>query len=298
MSIRLLPLALAAGILLVANPLTAAADASSYRQAVSDAYSIVSQAAPGDVPAAQRAHAVLVEGTADSQPEILADLEARPPNLQDAMTRLRALLDTLDNPATAADPAGAQSKLHDVMSMHRYDPLHQPPSFFDRVGQWISDRVQQILRALFGSVGPGGVIPAWVVYAIGAAIILAVGIVVFRATAGRVGGGYAIDQPSGPKAPADYFAEADGLAAQGDRVGAIRALCAGVAATLAGERTWEGSPLTVREIFQRAADPNMLRPLLMPFEAAIYGGRDVDEVTYERAARVASQFRTPVEQAA
>ena len=79
---------------------------------------------------------------------------------------------------------------------------------------------------------------------------------------------------------------------------AIRALCAGVAATLAGERTWEGSPLTVREIFMRAPDFSTLRGLLLPFEAAVYGGRDVDAATYERAAAVAAPFRQRVKEAA
>jgi hypothetical protein len=105
-------------------------------------------------------------------------------------------------------------------------------------------------------------------------------------------------QPAGPRAPADYFADADRLAARGDRVGAIRNLCAGVAATLAGERTWEGSPLTVREIFQRAPEPARLRPLLLPFEAAVYGGRGVDAATYERARQVAAPFRPSAEVAA
>jgi hypothetical protein len=71
-----------------------------------------------------------------------------------------------------------------------------------------------------------------------------------------------------------------------------------VAATLTGERTWEGSPLTVREIFQHAPDPASLRPLLVPFEAAVYGGRDVDEATYQRAVQVAAPFRRPSELAA
>jgi hypothetical protein len=106
------------------------------------------------------------------------------------------------------------------------------------------------------------------------------------------------NRPRPPRAPADYFAEADRLAAKGDRVGAIRALCAGVAATLAGEHTWVGSPLTVREIFRRASDPGRLDPLLLPFEAAVYGGRDVDVAAYERAAQVAAPFRQPVRVAA
>jgi hypothetical protein len=50
----------------------------------------------------------------------------------------------------------------------------------------------------------------------------------------------------------------------------------------------------VREIFQRSSDPARLRPLLLPFEAAIYGGREVDAATYERAEVAAAPFRTPV----
>jgi len=81
-------------------------------------------------------------------------------------------------------------------------------------------------------------------------------------------------------------------------VGAIRALCAGVAGTIAGEHTWAGSPLTVREIFQRTHDSARLRPLLLPFEAAVYGGRDVDAATYERAELAAAPFRKPAQEAA
>jgi hypothetical protein len=158
--------------------------------------------------------------------------------------------------------------------------------------------VKEFLRFLFGGNAIGGVIPAWVVYGIGIAVIALVGFVVFRSTRGRFGAESAGMAALGPRAPADFFAEADRLAAIGDRVAALRALCAGVAATLAGERNWEGSPLTVREIFQRAPDPAALRPLLVPFEAAVYGGRDVDAVTYERAAAVALRFRTPLAEAA
>ena len=128
--------------------------------------------------------------------------------------------------------------------------------------------------------------------------LVAVALVVFRSVRGRFAEGVTAGRPAGPRAPADYFAEADRLAAAGDRVSAIRSLCAGVAATLAGERTWEGSPLTVREIFQHAPDPMSLRPLLIPFEAAVYGGRDVDEMAYERAVRVAAAYRQPAELAA
>jgi hypothetical protein len=122
--------------------------------------------------------------------------------------------------------------------------------------------------------------------------------IIFWSTRGRFIEAVGARRPAGPRPPADYFDEADKLASRGDRVGAIRALCAGVAASLAGERTWEGSPLTVREIFQRAPDYPSLRPLLLPFEAAVYGGRDVDPATYERAAQVAASYRQRLEPAA
>ena len=41
-----------------------------------------------------------------------------------------------------------------------------------------------------------------------------------------------------------------------------------------------------------------LRALLVPFEAAVYGGRDVDAATYATAARVAAAFRQPAQEAA
>jgi hypothetical protein len=282
-------------------PLSVAADstATPYRQAVAGALAIIEQSQPGDVAAAHHAAQVLIDGTGNTQPEVLSDLAASPPDFNDAASRLRAVLDAIDNPASTSDPSLAQSRLQQVMSMHRYDDLHKPPSFLDRLSRWIQDRINEFLKAMANGIGPGGVVPAWVVYAIALGVMSVVAIVVFRSARGRLAGEFAASsRMAGPQAPADYFAEADRLAAKGDRVGAIRALCAAVAATLAGERTWEGSPLTVREIFRRAPDPASLNPLLRPFEAAVYGGRDVDQQTYEQAAAVAERFRMPAEKAA
>jgi hypothetical protein len=298
---QLLPVLIGAAAICASAQVTVLADAAPttpYRQAVADTYDIVSKAAPGDLQAAHQAAAVLQSGTGSSQPEILAALAKQPPDFKNAGARLQALLAALDHPAATGDPAAAQSKLHQVLTMHQYDALHRPPSALDRLGQWMNDRVKEFLRFLFGGNSIGGVVPTWVVYGIGILVIALVGLVVFRSTRGRFGGEYAGLAVSGPKAPADFFADADRLAAKGDRVAALRALCAGVAATLAGERTWEGSPLTVREIFQRAPDPAALRPLLLPFEAAVYGGRDVDAVTYERASAVAARFRVRLAEAA
>jgi len=248
--------------------------------------------------AAQKALKALEAGTGYSQPEIIADLQMKPPDLANANIRLHWLLDALTSPASTADAAQAQQRLKDVLSMHRYDALHQPPNLLDRLGQWIRDRITDLLRLLFGGGGNGLSIPVVYFYLLGAIAVVVAAVVIFRSTRGHLDEGAFARGPTGPRAPADYFAEADRLAAAEDRVGAIRALCAGVAATLAGERTWEGSPLTVREIFQHANDPARLRPLLLPFEAAVYGGRDVDAETYKRAELAAAPFRIPAQEAA
>lgn len=282
------------------SPAQAGADSTSpadFKQAVQDTLTLVQGVLPDDTAAAQRAVTVLEAGTGTSQVEIISDLQASPPNFADAIDRLQALLGALDHPADTTDPAQAQQRLHDVMTMHRYDALHQPQSWLDRLRQWFSDRIRDLL-SIFGREAGSLPLPNWVYYLFGAVVVMIVAAVIFSSARGRFAEGSAARGPAGPRAPADYFDEADRLAAAGDRIGAIRALCAGVAATLAGERTWEGSPLTVREIFQHAPDPAGLRPLLAPFEAAVYGGREVDRSTYDRALQVAAPFRRPKDLAA
>jgi len=291
-------LALAAA-LTSATVLTAAADPvlpPRYAEAVQRAYDLIQNASPQDASPATAAVQVLTESTGNTQPEILSDLKARPPLYDDARTRLSSLLAALLQPMTTSDPSLAAQRLHEVMSMSRYDALHRPPSLIDRFTQWVQDRITALLRLLFGNrAGPQA--PLWWYYAVGMAVVAALVFLVVRASRGRFA--QARSLPVGdPRPPADFFDEADRLVAAGDRVGAIRALCAGVAATLAGERTWEGSPLTVREIFMGAPDFSSLRALLVPFEAAVYGGRDVDAATYATAARVAAAFRQPAQEAA
>ena len=290
---------LACGLVL-AFQMHAAADTSTpvaYLQAVEDTLVLVQGRLPNDTASAQQAIAVLEAGTGNTQREIIADLESSPPDYEDATTRLLALRDALKNPAHTTDPAQAQQRLRDVLSMHRYDALHKPQTWLDRLRQWITDRINDLLNAFRRQAGSLP-LPNWVFYLLGGIVVAGLALLIFSSTRGRFTEGSMTGSPSGPRAPADYFDEADRLAAAGDRVGAIRALCAGVAATLAGERTWEGSPLTVREIFQHAPDPASLRPLLIPFEAAVYGGRGVDKAAYERAVQVAAPFRRPKELAA
>lgn len=286
-----------AGALACGVHAAAAAGSSTYRDAVQQALADVQDASGADAAPAVAALAVLESGTGRTQPEISADLRARPPEYADARARLAALLSSLDDPASTSDPATAHQKLSGVLAMSRYSALHRPPSLLDRFEQWAGDRIRQMLALLLGPHGAGSV-PSWFFFALGVIALAAVAAVVFNSTRGRFRDSILSASPSGPRAPADYFAEADRLAAAGDRVGAIRNLCAGVAGSLAGERTWEGSPLTVREIFQRAPDFASLRPLLLPFEGAVYGGRDVDAAAYERAAAVAEKFRQRAEVAA
>ncbi len=286
--------------LVFATPARAAAESTTpaaYRQAVQDTLTLVRGALPNDTNAAQQAIRILQAGTGHSQPEIVADLGRNPPDFTDATGRLQNLLDALANPADTSDPAQAQQRLAGVLSMHRYDALHRPASWLDRLRQWVGDRINDLINAFRRQAGSSP-LPIYFFYALGAIVVLAAAALIFSSTRGRFDSGAVAGHAAGPRAPADYFAEADWLAAAGDRIGAIRALCAGVAATLAGERTWEGSPLTVREIFQRAPDPQRLRALLVPFEAAVYGGREVDEPTYARAVLVAAPFRQPTEVAA
>src|SRR5260370_20429400 len=141
-----------------------------------------------------------------------------------------------------------------------YGGVGAPPSFLDRFGQGAREGIRNLIRLLFGGRGGGPQVANWIFYLIGAVALAAVAIVVFRFTRGRFHEDAIASQATGPRAPADYFAEADRLAAEGDRVGAIRALCAGVAATLAGGHTWGGGPLTGREVFPRAPGPTRLNP--------------------------------------
>ncbi|HET7421433.1 MAG TPA: hypothetical protein VFL27_13740 [Candidatus Dormibacteraeota bacterium] len=279
--------------------LTAHADppGAAYIAAVQQAYNLVHDAPASDTSRADAAIRVLTDGTGDTQPEIIADLKARPPLYGDATTRLANLLAALGHPVTTGDPDGAKQRLHDVLSSDRYRALHSPPSLLERFAQWVQDRISDLFRLLFGSRAGGSVGTSVWVYLVGFAVLGVAVFMLISALRGRFTQPASIS-PEGPRPAADYFAEADRLAAKGDRIGGIRALCAAVAATLAGEGSWSGSPLTVREIFQKSPDFTGLRPLLLPFEAAVYGGRDVDQATYDRAAKVAAAYRRPVEKAA
>src|SRR5258708_39090252 len=108
----------------------------------------------------------------------------------------------------------------------------------ERFVEWVRDRIGQLLRLLFG--GSGAPAPAWIFYLIGVIGLAAVAFVVFRSTRGRFTEGLGAAQPAGPPAPAGYFAEAGRLAPGGDRVRALRNLCARLAPPAARQRKLGG----------------------------------------------------------
>ena len=81
------------------------------------------------------------------------------------------------------------------------------------------------------------------------------------------------------------------MAAAGDFMGAIQALTGGVTIKISGERAWDRSPFTVRELFQRTEHPELLRPLLRSFEEASYGHRAPDRPMYAQAVEAAHHYR-------
>jgi len=63
---------------------------------------------------------------------------------------------------------------------------------------------------------------------------------------------------------------------------------------ISGERAWDRSPFTVRELFQRSEHPEVLWPLLRSFEEASYGHRVPDQPMYASAAAAAQPYRRTV----
>lgn len=259
-----------------------------YADSVDRAMQLVQAAPAGDREAAQRAAAELHAGTGESQPEILDDLRRDPPDLVDARARLTALAEADRSPAFTPSPARAQRALRDILSQPRYAGLRAGESPGDRLRDlllralvWILDRLGRANPRLY-----------WALGAAAALALVAVALAIVRSSGGRRGGREArLTAASAPDLVRDRFGEADRLAAEGDLTGAVRALAGGVAAALGEAGDWERSPLTVREIFGRAPEPGALRPLLVVFEAAIYGARPPAREAYDRAAAAAAAFR-------
>jgi hypothetical protein len=272
-----------------------AADTGGYADSVDGALQILRTAHGDDRDAARRAADVLEAGTGQTQREILRDLRQSPPDVVDARDRLAALAVADRSPAFVPEPSRARQAVRDILAQPRYASLGQGPSLTDRIRDALLQALVWILQRLGAVLNGGAGIAVVAAAAIGLALA---GVVVARSvrwrgrSEARLAGGTAVDERG-----EDRFDRADRLAAAGDLDGAVRVLAGAVAVALGGDRAWEASPLTVRELFAGAADPAALRPLLLAFEAAVYGLRPPDPETYRRAEAAASPFR-PGRQAA
>ncbi|HVH64479.1 MAG TPA: hypothetical protein VM674_00465 [Candidatus Acidoferrum sp.] len=245
----------------------------------------------GDAPSAQQALQALQSAPGPAQPEIIRDLSSNPPNLGDADQRLQALFDALQQHIDTPDPERAKQQLHDVLAMPRYAGVGSGQGLLERIVTTVLNAIGRFLNFL----GVGNLhlnIPLWVWFALAALAILVIilwpirGGLDWRGRQARQARAAITANPS-----VDFFAEADRLAGSRDYGGAIRALTGGVAVRLSGERGWQQSPYTVRELFQRAKDPEALRSLLRSFEETSYGQRVPDVALYERAAEAARPYR-------
>jgi len=268
-----------------------ASQADDYTNAIHRALTLVQFAERGDTPSIGQALQVLATAPGPSQPEILRDLGLDPPNLSDADQRLQALYTALQARVDTPDPERARQQLNDVLSMPRYVGLASGPSIVERIVDTATTALGRFLRWLgLGSLHLG--IPLWVWLALAALFILGIIIWPIRGTLGR-GGREAVPRPapSAVRPSVDFFAEADRMAAAGDFLGAIQALTGGVTVKISGERAWDRSPFTVRELFARTEHPEQLRPLLRSFEEASYGQRAPDRPMYAQAVEAAQRYR-------
>jgi len=268
---------------------------SDYAAAVERVRALVRVAEFGDLPSGQRALVLLQQATGESQPEILADLRKRPPDLRDASARLDALADALRTRPEAPDAARAARELDRILALKRYERLSLEVPWWDRVRDWVLGQVAVLLGRLLSwlvSQLGGGSNFRLPLQLLAIATLLAIAGWLMRAGWRRARGDVLSPRAAGrPAPPPDWFADADHRAEAGDYFGAVRALASGVAAVLGGEGRWERSSLTIREIFSRTEQPERLRPLLLTFEAAAYGHRSPDADAYRRAADAAAPFR-------
>jgi hypothetical protein len=269
----------------------AASSVDDYANAIHRALTLVQFAERGDAPSAQQALGAVESAPGPGQPEIIRDLSSKPPNLGDADQRLQALYTALQQRVDTPEPDRAAQQLHQVLSMARYAGLGAGQGLLERILTGVANIIGRFLNWL----GVGKLhlnIPLWVWLGLAGLVILI--IILWPIRSGLDWRGRQVRQARmavTSRPSVDFFAEADRLAAARDYVGAIRALAGGVAVRLSGERAWDQSPYTVRELFQRAEHPETLRPLLRSFEETSYGQRVPDAALYLHAAEAAQPFR-------
>lgn len=284
-------LAAAAALALASSgvPPAAAADRS-YEQAIVAARGLVKEAINGSRERIPDAIQTLESGTGSSQPEILADLRATPPNLPDADARLAAVEAALNRPGDAGDPAQARQEVQRIIKLPRYDAMRGGISPGDRFLAWL---LQQIAALLLYLVTTANVSPQVLEGFVAALALIAFAAisVILRTSWTRGASATALREDDLRAAVRDRFAAADRLAGQGDFTGGLRELVAGVAGEVGNRPFWDSSPLTVRELFTGHGLGEELEALLAPFEASVYGCRKVSPEEFAAALTTAERFR-------
>jgi hypothetical protein len=239
----------------------------------------------------------LSTGTSCTQPEIADDLTSSPPDTADARDRLAALDHALAAPLRPR--AGAQARLRALALTSPYN-REQPES----PGDLLNGVLQSFVARLAAAACGGGLAVLLLVLRWLGAVVAAIAIAFLAVRLVRRYLRRGEEPASRPgdserlRTAADRFAAADRLAAAGDHGGALRELAGAVATVLAGERAWDLSPLTVREIYADAGRLAELTPLLGGFERAVYGHRPVTPDAYAAAAAAAAPYRDVARKAA
>jgi uncharacterized protein DUF4129 len=313
---------LAAGALLLAllaaaapRPgLAAATDATEYVRLVDSARADLDRSPP-DLAAARDA----ITGAQRLAPPpggvlaaVVSDLSRRPPDVADAVTRLRAIGAVLALPANAApgDAEDARRRLEGVYREPAFAHLDRVPS--PSLLSRLFDALRRLLSGLTSALGPGGSLLAGGLVLLAA---LALTMRLLRGAAGRRMRGPPEERASAGDDPEREWTAALAAAAAGDHREAIRRAFRSALLTMAARGRLPVDPSwTTRELLARAAGDADLLAALAPaaaaFDRAWYSGAAVGEadwlVARDRCAavrrlastrRVAAGGRTADEQA-
>ena len=285
---RLCVLVCAAGVAFGAT--SAAAADRGYEQSIVATRGLVREAINGSRDRIPDAIRTLENGTGSSQPEVLADLRATPPDLQDADARLAAIEAALNRPGDAGDPVQARHDVQRIIDLPRYDSMRGSLTPWDRFLAWA---LQVLAGLLLYLVSHTSLSPTFLTALAGLLVLVAAAAVGLITRTGwtRGSGSAEAREEKLRSAIRDRFAAADRLGDEGEYSRGLRELVAAVAGEVGNRPFWDSSPLTVRELFTREGVLAELDPLLRPFEASVYGRREVTAGEFERALNAASRFR-------
>ncbi|MHB8508179.1 MAG: hypothetical protein ACYDGR_05945 [Candidatus Dormibacteria bacterium] len=228
---------------------------------------------------------LLMAENGNGEEEVLADLARTPPDYLDAATRVDAQLAAIASAPTPEDPAAAKAALDHVLADPRFHAAAVSDNPIDRLRDYL---LQRLLGLLF-THGSLDILKLAVFLALVAGLV-AIAVLALRQP---LRSGAQIHHATGDRPrrhPQDHFAAADRAAAAADYATAVRELVAALVAIRGGEPTWEGSHLTVRELFDRGGLAD-LATVVAAFERVTYGHREATAADWEAARKEAAPYR-------